>query len=158
MVKLNRKFHIRTKGKGKGKVRKNPRKSYKEMIGDGNLPNRYWVSYSNDFLICKDGSCDWVGDHIKFKSKGKTISHAFKTYAEARAFAQRFIDQMTDSPTRKSINRVDIEDRLSGEVYECTIYAYPTGGMLGGYHTKIEEREDIGFTKKKMEERGFKFE
>ena len=132
---------------------------YNKMIGDGQFPNLYWVTTSNDFYVCKNGICDIAnGVGIKYKSKSKTYPKAFKTFGKALDFAEELIENIPDTPTPKSINNVTIEDRISGQVYECSIYAYPVDGLLKNYEIHIERHNQSDFTKQIMEAAGKKFE
>lgn len=130
------------------------RKTYRDKIGDGKFPNQYWVSYSNDYEYLHDGNCvGWIGDLIPtFKSKGKTIAKPFKTYAAAK----RFCDYEFSLGTEYAgviVNRINIEDRLSGELYEKTRCLLPDSAEF-----MDEDREDTGFTEEKMAKNGYKFE
>jgi hypothetical protein len=135
------------------------RRKFTFMIGDGKLPNLYWVSYSSDFYICKNSRCEWASEKIKFKPIGKTVDRAFSSFEAARNYAQQFIDGMPQMPTRVSINCVQIEDRLSGQVYECVLHAYPPDkvALLKSYRVESEEHTDLNFTKQKMTEQGQQF-
>lgn len=143
----------------KGVVKRNPVR-IQSQIGDGKLPNKYWVSYSNAFYICKEGSCDWADDSINYKVTGKTLPIAYKTFREALQKARELSEEMTDKPEKSSINNIRIYDRLTGEVYENGIFAYPVdvGLLTGGFKVEIEERIDTGFTENEMTKRGVRFE
>jgi hypothetical protein len=129
------------------------RLTYRDKIGDGQLPNLYWVSLSNDYSYLHDGNMvDWIGDLIpSFKSKGKTIARPFKTYIGAR----RFCDDLLlgeNNGYKFIVNRINIEDRLTGQLYEKTwLFILETG----------ERREDIygdtSFTETRLEHHGVKF-
>ena len=158
------KGHIRKAKNGAIAVRPHKRKTkvpYHQMIGDGKLPNLYWVSISNDFVVFNEDSGAYEGADTEiegFKSEGKTFPTPFKTYREAKEVADKYIYEMTDRPSLKTINRITIEDRLSGEVFEATIYAKKLKDYLGGYKTRVNEREDLAFTRKKIEEAGYTFQ
>lgn len=131
----------------------------REMIGDGKLPNWYFVSWSNDFYICEDGVCDWASDTQKFKVKGDTYPISYGTFGEALAKAEEFISGMPDVPREDTFNSVIIEDRLSGQVFDCTIHAYHSDdGILLGYKFEVTSHTDVDFTRKEMEKRGYEFE
>lgn len=134
--------------KSKEKLSKVER-SARNMVGDGKLPNKYFVSVSSDYMYQhndKDGvSClDWVGDILKdFQSKSATIA-TFKTYAEAKNYCYELLClgfKMEDF----TVNTITIEDRISGQVYEKTKVLYPDTA-------EIEEwiHEDIGFTRERV--------
>lgn len=133
------------------------RKTYKDLIGDGKTPNLYWVSLSNDYSyshqIAGFGTCiDWIGDKIKdFKSKGKTIAKPFKTYREAKDFCDKLV-LGDNNGFNFIVNRINIEDRLSGELYERTRVFHPETAQMEDW-----ESESINFTKNEMERKGLKF-
>ena len=122
---------------------------YKNLIGDGKLPNMFWVSLSNDYSYHhKDDRVnyiDWIGDIMpSFKSEGKTIATPFSTYEEAKRFCDNlYLGLPCDNFI---LNRITIEDRLSGQVYEkekiftpdtCTVdvisYKFLRGRRTRGY-------------------------
>lgn len=128
-----------------------PRGVSTKQIGDGKLPNKYWVSVSNDYYVCKDGVCDWASEYELIDTRAKTIAK-FDTYRAAMRFIER---NLYPGATREGIrvNNIDIEDRLSGNIYQQTYYFYPI-------ELEIHERghEDIKFTVDKLAEHGVKFE
>lgn len=133
----------------------NIQESARKQIGDNKLPNKYWVSVSNDYgyYDSENNVVEWAGDFIKgFKSTGGTVA-VFKTYAEAKKYiAENFQLGMLD-PVHGAINRIAIEDRLSGEVYEESRTFNPIT-----CHVSEDAREHVTFTKKTMEARGVKFQ
>lgn len=122
-------------------------RNYKNIIGDGKTPNKYFVSISNDYMYVHTedyhSMIDWIGDLIpSFKSKGKMFK-AFTTYHEAKSFCDdMYIGQTIDGII---VNRITIEDRLTGELYEKTKLFNPLTASI-----REEENEDIGFTQKKL--------
>jgi hypothetical protein len=130
-------------------------KNYKEIIGDGKLPNKYFVSISNDYMYLHDvNMLDWIGDLIpSFKSKSKTFETPFMTYERAKQFADSFALGEKAGGTDFHVNRVNIEDRLSGELYERTILFNPETGTSEDWQYK-----DVKYTANKMDEQGKKFE
>jgi hypothetical protein len=149
------KTHHKTK---KGVIKRNPkRKGYRFMIGDGKFPNKYWVSWANDFYICHDGSCDWASDTQKFKVKGKTNPKAFDTFQKALEYIDDNL-MISDVPKTDTVNVISVEDRLSGQIWEQAIYAYrkKNSGILAdeGWKFEIETNRDTSFTEEKMRERG----
>lgn len=152
MVKISRTHHV-TK---KGQVKQNPSTL---MIGDGKFPNKYWVSASNDFMICKKGVCDWASETKNFEVKSKTFAK-FDTFNEAVDYLYEefyFPDDIDDAEWRN----VFIEDRLSGQIYERSYYVYPFSkkGILkhNGYNIEIESHKDTEFTEEQMRKRGLEF-
>lgn len=59
-----------------------------KQIGDGNLPNKYWVSISNDYTYFNPETqgYDWISDLKLFNVESKTIK-VFTTYKNALTFA-----------------------------------------------------------------------
>jgi hypothetical protein len=101
-------------------------------VGDGKKPNLFFVSISNDFSYChKIGGIfhlDGIENIIPtFKPIGYT-SEVFKTYDEAKDFADElFATNQKDKDGKEFIvNRVTIEDRCCGEVYEMIKCFNPT--------------------------------
>ena len=131
------------------------RKTYRDKIGDGQLPNLYWVSVSNDYSYVHDGYyIDWIGDIIpSFKSIGKTITKPFKTYAAAKLYCDYEFTLGEKCDFGFIVNRINIEDRLSGGVYEKTQVFNPNVAKITGWKS-----EDIEFTKEEMKKRGVKFQ
>ena len=112
-----------------------------EMVGDGNFPNMYWVTVDNIYYVIDEEDEHRMVSITEidpdFEYEGDTIA-VFDTYKDAVEFAEnRFED------------RKEIEDRLSGVIYESYKYEYPTVKEEWSYH------EDVGFTKKKMNEAGY---
>lgn len=119
--------------------------NYKNRIGDGKTPNLYYVQISNDYSYVQEGCIDWIGDIIpSFKSSGKMLA-CFDIYAEAKSLCDdMYLGQEIEGIT---VNRINIEDRLSGELYEKTLVFDPAKG------TSFEhEHEDVRFTAKKLGE------
>jgi hypothetical protein len=122
------------------------------QIGDGNLPNKYWVSISNDYTYFNPETqgYDWISDLKLFEVKGKIIK-VFTTYKNALKFATEeiYLNQDYDGIL---IHTITIEDRISGEVF-CKCYEfYPPSAELSE-----SSREDIDFTEKELAKQGAKF-
>jgi hypothetical protein len=122
------------------------------QIGDGKLPNKYWVSISNDYYYFNPEvhGYDWISDLKLFPVQSRTIA-VFPTFDEAI----KFIDNNLVLGGREdniNVNSISIEDRISGEVYHSTYEFYPPSGEISetGY-TSTE------FTEKKMREKGIVF-
>jgi len=129
--------------------------NYKQQIGDGNLPNKYWVRVSNDYSYKTGNEINWIGDLIPtFKSKGFTIAKPFKTYQGAKAYCDSLVLGAKISHNGKMyiVGRINIEDRLTGELYEYTTLFNPETGQ-----SEDLEYEDYNFTQRAMENRGVKF-
>lgn len=118
-----------------------------KQIGDGKIPNRFWLSISNDYYYCRrdpdDGSYsfEWIDNVTLYPVEGKTIK-IFKTFQEALTAAQEIcLGEKIDGIV---VNCVTIEDRLSGEVYEKARHFYPEMGKI-----LEEERTDISYSVKR---------
>ena len=120
-------------------------KSYKEQIGDGKFPNKYWVfHYDQKFKIVKleDGS-----NSIELIKEAKEIKNSllgeFKTYKEAL----QCVDNEAFLPN------VIIEDRLIGQVFEQRCIVCQECGK-----EDWENYEDVKFSKDIIEKAGKVFE
>ena len=116
------------------------------MVGDGQLPNKYFVSVSNDYnIMVTSGEMEGIEGYLKgFKSQGRTVAR-FDTYNEAKEFVDTIALGSKDANT--TVIRVTIEDRLSGEVYEKT-------KIFDAINVAIseEEHESISYTRNKLGE------
>lgn len=149
MVKINNKQHI-TKD---GIVKRNPQKA---QIGDDKLPNKYWVSVSNDFFICKNGVCDWASESLNFKPKGKTLK-MFDTFIEALQYIDNNVF-LSDVPKEDTDNFINIDDRISGEIWHSGIYVYDSSqGLIKSKKIEYETYRDTRFTEDEMRKRGYEF-
>jgi len=121
------------------------------QIGDFKSPNKYWVSWTDDFIIYKDGSGDWASDSVDFKSVGSTNKIPFKSYEEARKYADELVGEVSPTGETGFKNTISIEDRYSGEVYTAGVIAIKEKTRLGdSIKFDYDFREDLGFTKKEM--------
>ena len=119
------------------------------QIGDGKLPNKYWVSISEDYLYESEAHCwDWASDRggKDANPKGKTLA-VFSTYAKAREFFESI--PIGEDYEGVMVRSKTIEDRLSGEIAEETSRETTT--------LEADETENLEFTKKEMAKRGVKF-
>ena len=123
------------------------RKVSTRQIGDGKLPNKYWVSVCDDFMYEHEpGSFDWDSDRTLSGVNSKTIA-MFMTYRKAREFFDSIpLEQLYDGIIVKTKT---IEDRLSGEVAR--------EGLHEVRHFISSFSEDLKFTMKKLKEHGASF-
>jgi hypothetical protein len=126
------------------------------MIGDGKLPNRYWVTLQDVEYVGKpdeDGVMCFDGDENTGKN-GKTVA-VFDTYEEAKKFLNRFNidDFVTVDGKSFQVTCKTIEDRLSGELLEEAVY----NSARTVTNREVETREDVKFTREKMEKQGATF-
>ncbi len=124
----------------------------RKQVGDGNLPNKYFVSVSNDYYYYdKETDCmEWAGERDPdFKSEGGAI-RVFNTYQKAREFVSTIGDYFKNI----EVKSITIEDRLTGQVFERTLYEREVTRI----EYDVEGGEDIEFTKEEMRKRGEYFE
>ena len=123
------------------------KEDWRHMIGDGHLPNRYWVMYSNDEYICKpdeDGHILCDGDE-SIESKGGVIA-VFDGFYDAIDFATNFRDMEETLTIRGEVlsvtNKV-VEDRLVGQVWEeaTHTYRYTTEVEVDERNTEVHSEE-----------------
>lgn len=126
------------------------------LIGSGKLPNKYYVTNSNDYYVMKKkGQLDWASEHgmiKKFKDFPQEM-RAFNTYEEALEYTRSIT--FPEVPTEDTLNSIFIEDHISGEVFHSYILARP---HQHPYEYSEEEDENIKFTKETMKEKGYVFE
>ena len=104
-----------------------------KQIGDGKLPNKYWVSQSEDYYLRTGNQLDWASKEGKFKAESKTLA-VFNSYVEALKYADTIYD-----------NSIFIEDRLSGELLHNVKIVCPCCGK-----EDWETFEDLTFTEEKL--------
>ena len=128
------------------KIEKTP--EYVRQIGDGKLPNKYWVTVSDDFYVLKKHSMKAASEsgNKQFKKQIKGIFRTigpFDSYAKALKIAQEeYVDK------NSNVRMVQIEDRITGQVYEDYLVAYHD--KWGGWEFNNEQHENLSFTKKKL--------
>jgi uncharacterized protein (DUF1330 family) len=114
--------------------------NYKKHIGDGKLPNRYWVfHYDEKFTMNEDSELESTADITETKN---SLVGEFKTYKEAL--------QCVD--TKTYLPHVVIEDRITGVVFESQVIVCSKCG-----HEEYDTIEDIRYTKESMEKKGIEF-
>jgi hypothetical protein len=109
---------------------------YKKHIGDGKMPNRYWVfHYDQKYKIIDNGEFKERVLIEESKESENSLVGEYKTYQEA----------LSAVDNKAYLPNVVIEDRLSGQVFEsyCLVC-----GCCG--KEDWETDNDIGFTKKIM--------
>jgi len=114
-----------------------------KMVGDGNLPNVYWVSFSNYYYVeNEDGDMVSI-DEIDpdFKGDGGVVA-VFSTFRDAMNYIDKY----------QSDIHVMVEDRLTGVIWES--YKYERIETVE--HWDIID--DTAWTKKHMKEMGVEFE
>jgi len=136
-------------GKG-GNMKIKLRLSPVKHVGDGKLPNRYWVSISNDYYYF-DGECsNWISEKGLYPFEGKTIRD-FGTFVNAQKFIDEelYLGMNYDGIT---VNSISIEDRISGEVWSSIQELYTPKADIRPF-----THRDTGFTEQKMKEAGVIF-
>ena len=122
-----------------------------KQIGDGKLPNKYWVSISNDYLVYNEEvkAYDWISDKNLFKANGDTLG-VFKTFVDALQFAEELPFGEKFDGIR--INMWSIEDRISGQIAERVKFFNPEIGLMCE-----QQHDDTEFTRKTMAKKGAEF-
>ena len=125
-------------------------------IGDGKLPNKYWVSIHNDYYYLNDGCYDWVSDREKTRAKSKTLK-VFATYKQAKDYFDSLI--IGDCIDGIQIMGKNIEDRFTGQLCE-EVFVESTTCKCCGHTTENDTlyNEDLKFTKDKLREQGVEFQ
>ncbi|MFA7709923.1 MAG: hypothetical protein WCY30_02325 [Candidatus Neomarinimicrobiota bacterium] len=124
-------------------IKTKPKEDYRLLIGDGGFPNLYFVfQYDNKYKRCKDGTMNLINPNKKRDKKDEYLGRS-TTYSGA-------IKLVND---KAFLPNIVIEDRLSGMIFE----SYYVVCSECGNETSVQE-EDIAYTKKTMEEAGYKFE
>lgn len=114
--------------------------NYKKHIGDGKLPNKYWVFHYDEKLTKKsDGEIEYIENG---KVNGGLLGE-FKTYKEA----------MECRNNKAFYPHVTIEDRITGELYEDTVTVCACCGK-----EDYDYYENVKYTKKRIEDAGKIFE
>lgn len=114
---------------------------YKKHIGDGKLPNRYWVfHYDEKFVRICDS--DYESTDNLLRTTKNSLLGEFKRWSDALYCA----DYKAFYP------HVVIEDRITGMVYEKMVIVCPCCGNL-----TYETIEDIEYTRKFIEDKGLTF-
>lgn len=88
----------------------------KYEIGDGKIPNKYFVTISDDYQILhpKTNELKSVNEVFGIDGKYKTIK-VFDTYKEAKNYAENIYTGTKIDGIE--VNSIEIEDRLSGQLY-----------------------------------------
>ena len=139
-------------------------KAARKYIGDGKLPNKYFVVISNHWTVIVGKGKDATGESSSqvysglYKEQFETFG-PFKTYKEAYAVLNEQIIDFVE-PSEDGFCSGYIEDRISGEVasYECLQWTKERRGIFKVPSFNFELREDYGFTKKTIEAAGKVFE
>ena len=118
----------------------------RKQIGDGKMPNKYWVSISSDYSYVDEGCIEYIGDIYPEWEKKYSVGElleVFSSYKEARRHANLYFIGM--SYKDYVVNRITIEDRLTGEVYNEELIL-----NIGTGKTSTHVSEYIGFTKEQL--------
>lgn len=110
----------------------------KNHVGDGKMPNRYWVSQYDEKFDRTDHDKVIVP---KDAVKGGLIGE-YKTYREA-----------LQAVNEAYLPHVFVEDRLSGTVFETMCYVCPCCGK-----EDYDTFEDIRFSREQIKKAGKDFE
>ena len=95
-------------------------KDIRVQCGDGKFPNKYWVTISEDITCHYNGEIVSLNDVVKTKYKNKVKSKLIGTFKEFK-FAKQLMSSLCLGDSYKGVimNRITIEDRLGGVVYEA---------------------------------------
>jgi len=120
-------------------------KTYQEQIGDGKLPNKYWVfQYDQKYKRTTDTDGIVSLDIIKEDTETTdSLLGELETFREAL--------QCVDN--KSYLPNVVIEDRLSGHVFEQRCIVCQECGK-----EEYETQNDTRYSQKVIEEAGLKFE
>ena len=138
------------------------------QVGDGQLPNKYWVSKSSDFLTNKNSAVENDGELNHYDWATSAYSYddfpplyqtlgCYNTFKEALRIAE---SQDLPSPTNHNwdnFHSVAIEDRLSGVIFEAEWHEIFSENRATPTYS-FREQNDSNLTKRYMEERGLTFE
>ena len=154
----------------------NAQKTARKMVGDGKLPNKYWVSISDQFMTNKlhkdepeNNVSDWSGEVYKDIPEAYEIYGPFDTFTAAENKMNSLANECSspeDSakfPNQKNFHSVEIEDRLSGQIYngQWNEHWYPKeyrGEKIMHVTFRWEWDRDTKFTEETMAKRGATFE
>lgn len=156
-------------------------RSARRCVGDGKLPNKYYVTVSCDWMTNKidfdkagiSNSFDWAGNAYPHLFKEEDIKKRgdvgntygpFDTYDEAETYAG-VIAELCVSPEHNSEVRprcVIVEDRLTGQVLEgCFFERWKKTSYLGieliSVTVEWQWQRDIKLTEDQMYKRGVEF-
>jgi hypothetical protein len=135
-------------------------KPLEPQVGDGELPNKYWVSKSNQFYTNKDSD-----ESNDFNWSGEVYPHQIDMHEELGVFhrfkdALRVAEALDLSSPEVGLDdwhSVQIEDRLTGTCYAIVWYEHVD--VMSGVKTySLETHNDTKFTKDNMREKGHTFE
>lgn len=139
------------------------------MVGDGKLPNHYFVSLIYDWYTNKGAeknSFNWAGDVYKLpKPTLKQEIFEYNTFREALEKAE---DLANECPSPEAVgcntpHGVMIEDRLTGVLYqgiwlEVWYEKVYRGEILPDVRFHWEWQDDHRYTEETMKKRGVEFE
>jgi hypothetical protein len=114
--------------------------NYKNHIGDGKLPNRYWVFHYDEQFMVKNG--ELILNNETGSERGGFLGE-FKTFKDAL----RCVNTLAIYPHRV------IEDRITGQVFESIVIVCPYCGRK-----EYKDFYDTKYTEEFMEKNGIKFE
>jgi hypothetical protein len=145
-----------------------PEQMAREMVGDGNLPNKYWVYKDTQWYTNKDQDAeesnvfDWSGEVYEDVPDKSEFIGMFDTFEEAvHAAKGEYLPSPEDD--WDDFHNVYIEDRLSGTIFQGVWYEYvqthDTRFKKGTFSEfEFEWSDDSKYTKEEMERRGETFE
>jgi len=114
-------------------------RTYQQQIGDGKLPNKYFVFHYDQKFKNVDGTIEPIGECEETKN---SFLGEFKTYSEA----VECFDNKAYYP------HVVIEDRISGQILETMCIVCECC-----HKEDWETYRDTKFTEEYLNKKGFKF-
>lgn len=122
-------------------------------VGSGKLPNKYYVTASEDFLATEDGhhygaasETEGIKEVVSDVFGGQTFG-PFDTFQEALDKFNEIYDSIGEEPVTGGFNSVVIEDHISGEIYSGSLMAKKT---KFGWKFFKEYNDDTSFTSKAL--------
>lgn len=131
-----------------------------DKVGSGELPNKYYVIGTGDFMIEESpGSFNWASEVLggDWKNVKDTDFGVYDTFEEAVQVARDKAEIFEDEPIPNAVNHIAVEDHISGEVYYIGIQGRKADSIWKEYEFTVDERDESDFTKKEMEKRGEEF-
>lgn len=141
-------------------------KTAREMVGDGQLPNKYWVSISADYITNKESAAsneyDNASDHYEDLPSRGDIFGPYDTFAEAREKAEELYNSgeiVSPDDDWDAFHSVMIEDRLSGTIYDGVYREdWTKHPRFPSVRHEWEWNDETRYTREEMANRGARFE
>jgi len=118
----------------------------KKQVGDGKLPNAYWIRGSDDYLLFNEEikGYDWASETNKKLGKIYKKYGCFSTYEKAFEKYNELLNDEVVPIECEGIHSLTIDDRISGEIYSSGYYARMQ------LVSEFENHDSTEFTKKEL--------